>query len=234
MPANCAEISKVTSGGRNWLLRDLGPPEAKAFDRKYSSCIRLCNTTMEKWFRHHLEKFISFPLIYRFAGIRSVLTELETDNWKHRSNYTVTLNSGALFQQDSDLSGLAWQTVHHPVWQTDCSSPIVAKQSIAQCGKQLNSPFTRQSIVSNCNRGPWWLSMVDLNTLNSWNTSSRTDKIVYIGLVACIADSCKHLKIASQTVHHPVWQTDCSSLLWQNNPSPSVANSWIRRLRDKV
>ena len=37
--------------------------------------------------------------------------------------------------------------------------------------------------------------MVDLNTLNSWNTSSRTDKIVYIGLVACIADSCKHLKI---------------------------------------
>ena len=41
MPANCAEISKVTSGGGNWILRDLGPPEAKAFDRKYSSCIRL-------------------------------------------------------------------------------------------------------------------------------------------------------------------------------------------------
>ena len=34
MPANCAEISKVTSGGGNWILRDLGPPEAKAFDRK--------------------------------------------------------------------------------------------------------------------------------------------------------------------------------------------------------
>ena len=33
MPANCAEISKVTSGGGNWILRDLGPPEAKAFDR---------------------------------------------------------------------------------------------------------------------------------------------------------------------------------------------------------
>ena len=30
--------------------------------------------------------------IYRFAGIRRVLMELEADNWKHRSNYTVTLN----------------------------------------------------------------------------------------------------------------------------------------------
>ena len=39
--ANCAEISKVTSGGRNWILQDLGPLEARAFDRKYSSCIRL-------------------------------------------------------------------------------------------------------------------------------------------------------------------------------------------------
>ena len=93
MPANCAEIySKVTSGGGNWILRDLGPPEAKAFDRKYSSCIRLWNTTMKNWFRHHLETFTSFPLIYRFAGIRRVLTELEVDNWKHRLNYTATLN----------------------------------------------------------------------------------------------------------------------------------------------
>ena len=41
MPANCGEISKVTSGGGNWILRNLEPPEAKAFDRKYSSCIRL-------------------------------------------------------------------------------------------------------------------------------------------------------------------------------------------------
>ena len=63
----------------------------KAFDRKYSSCIRLWNTTMKNWFRHHLENFISFPLIYRFAGIRRVLTDLEADHWKHRSNYTVTL-----------------------------------------------------------------------------------------------------------------------------------------------
>ena len=92
MPAHCAEISKVTSGGGNWILRDLGPLEAKAFDRKYSSCIRLWNTTMKNWFRHHLENFISFPLIDRFAGIRRVLTELEADHWKHRSNYTVTLS----------------------------------------------------------------------------------------------------------------------------------------------
>ena len=41
LPANCAEISKVTSGGGNWILRDLGPLEAKEFDRKYSTCIRL-------------------------------------------------------------------------------------------------------------------------------------------------------------------------------------------------
>ena len=87
--ANCAEISKMTNGGGNWILRDLGPPEAKAFDRKYSSCIRLWNTTMKNWFRYHLQNFISFPLTYRFAGIRCVLTE--ADNWKHRSNYTVTL-----------------------------------------------------------------------------------------------------------------------------------------------
>ena len=47
---------------------------------------------MKNWFRHHLENFISFPLIYRFAGIRFVLTELEADNWRHCSNYTVTLS----------------------------------------------------------------------------------------------------------------------------------------------
>ena len=46
---------------------------------------------MKNWFRHHLENFMSFPLIYRFEGIQRVLTELEADNWKHRSSYTVTL-----------------------------------------------------------------------------------------------------------------------------------------------
>ena len=40
-PANCAEVSKVTSGGGNRILRDLGLLEAKASDRKYSSCISL-------------------------------------------------------------------------------------------------------------------------------------------------------------------------------------------------
>ena len=77
LPANCAEISKVTSGGGNWILRDLGPPEAKTFDLKYSSFIRLWNTTMKIWFRHHLEN----------------LTELEADHWKHCSNYTLTLRT---------------------------------------------------------------------------------------------------------------------------------------------
>ena len=42
MPVSCAEISKVTSGGGSWILRDMGPPEAKAFGQKYSSCTRLC------------------------------------------------------------------------------------------------------------------------------------------------------------------------------------------------
>ena len=46
---------------------------------------------MKNRFHHHLESFINFPLIYRFAGIRRVITELEADKWKHRSNYTVSL-----------------------------------------------------------------------------------------------------------------------------------------------
>ena len=95
LPANCAEISKVTSSGGNWILRDLEPLEAKVFDRKYSSCICLWNTTVKNWFRHHLENFISFPLIYKFAGIRRVLREFEPDNWKHHSNYTVTLTDSS-------------------------------------------------------------------------------------------------------------------------------------------
>ena len=53
---------------------------------------------MKNWFHHHLENFISFPLIYWFAGIRRVLTELEADNWKHRSNYTVTLTNMISYQ----------------------------------------------------------------------------------------------------------------------------------------
>ena len=34
--------------------------------------------------------------MYRFACIRRVLTELEAYNWKHRSNYTVTLKEHIL------------------------------------------------------------------------------------------------------------------------------------------
>ena len=33
---------------------------------------------MKNWFRHHLDNVISFPLIYRFAGIRRVLRWFET------------------------------------------------------------------------------------------------------------------------------------------------------------
>ena len=34
---------------------------------------------------------MSFALIDRFVGVRCVLTELHTENWKHRSRWTVTL-----------------------------------------------------------------------------------------------------------------------------------------------
>ena len=53
--------------------------------------------------------------------------------------------------------------------------PNVSKQLIAQRGKQLNSPFMQP-----------WLSMFDVNTLNRWNSSSRTDKIVYISLATAV------------------------------------------------
>ena len=46
---------------------------------------------MKNWLRYYLDNFISFPLIFGFVGIRRVLAELEADNWKHRSNCTVTL-----------------------------------------------------------------------------------------------------------------------------------------------
>ena len=46
-------------------------------------------------------------------------------------------------------------------------------------------------LINKCNPESRWLSMVSLNTLNSWNSSSRTDKIVYtywsnIGLAAAV------------------------------------------------
>ena len=115
MPANCAEISKVTSSGGNWILQDLGPPEEKTFDLKYSSCIRLWNTTIKNWFHRHLENFISFPLIYRFAGIRRVLTELEADHWKHRSNYAVTLSESDPTLESPPLQSVScWETLYRP------------------------------------------------------------------------------------------------------------------------
>ena len=98
MPANCTKISKVTSGGGNWILRDMGRESVR-------SEIQLLYSFMKNWFRHHLDNFISFPLIYRFAGIRRVLTELEADNWKHRSNYTVTLRRIVFSKFKSTISG---------------------------------------------------------------------------------------------------------------------------------
>ena len=130
MPANCAEISKMTSGGGNWILRDLGPPEAKAFNRKYSSCIRLWNTAMKNKFRHHLENFISFPLIYRFASIRRVLTDLEADNWKHRSNKRSNLNLWTIV--------LGWRTVDLPILENYIL--FSAKSSIYSCKVSCNIP----------------------------------------------------------------------------------------------
>ena len=82
-------------------FRELEPSMWKAFDRKYSYCIRLWNTTMKNWFRHHLENFISFPLIYRFAGIRRVLTELEADNWKTPLKLYGNLKDSQLQQNSS-------------------------------------------------------------------------------------------------------------------------------------
>ena len=99
-------------------------------------------------------------------------------------------SNGALFWPDTYLSHPAWQRVHrHHQWTSvaNCSSPIVAKQFIAQHGKQfaVYEVRLRDKVISKCNpESRWWLSMVNLITLNSWNSSSRTDKIVYIGSVA--------------------------------------------------
>ena len=73
---------------------------------------------MQNWFCHHLENFICFPLIYRFAGIRRVLTELEADNWKHRPNYTVTLiglNIWNWGKNDFDSNVLTFSTLFYHV-----------------------------------------------------------------------------------------------------------------------
>ena len=46
---------------------------------------------------------LSIDIYGRFVGIRRVLTELEADNWKHSSNYTVTLSLSISFQNISQL-----------------------------------------------------------------------------------------------------------------------------------
>ena len=43
-------------------------------------------------FHHHLDNFISFHLIYRlWASEAYLIAKLHTENWKHRSKWTVTL-----------------------------------------------------------------------------------------------------------------------------------------------
>ena len=57
----------------------------------------------------------------------------------------------------------------------------------------------QDKVISNCNpESRWWLSMVNLNTLNSWNSSSRTDKIVYIGSAAAVDSKFDWAKIVEQ------------------------------------
>ena len=62
------------------------------------------------------------------------------------------------------------QTVHIPLWQNN-SSPSMANSWIRHL---------RDKVITECKPESRWLSMVDLNTLNSWNSSSCTDKIIFI------------------------------------------------------
>ena len=57
------------------------------------------------------------------------------------------------------------------------------------CGSStrfIHYTHTSLLLISKCNPESRWLSMVSLNTLNSWNSSSLTNKIVYIGLAAAV------------------------------------------------
>ena len=50
------------------------------------------NQIFKQTFHHHLDNFIPTNLCINGKLIRCVLTELLTENWKHRSRWTVTLN----------------------------------------------------------------------------------------------------------------------------------------------
>ena len=58
---------------------------------------------MKNGFRHHLENCISFPLIYRFAGIRRALTELEADIKPENTAQTITLTVKRYFGESAVL-----------------------------------------------------------------------------------------------------------------------------------
>ena len=54
----------------------------------------------EKLISLSFREFYKLSIIYSFAGTRRVLTELEADNRKHRSNYTVACKVGALLMSE--------------------------------------------------------------------------------------------------------------------------------------
>ena len=72
-------------------FQELEPSMWKAFRNTALVFVYEIYTTMKNGLCHHLENFRSFPVMYRFEGIRCILMELEADNRKRRSNYMVTL-----------------------------------------------------------------------------------------------------------------------------------------------
>ena len=62
MPANCAEISKVTSGGGNWILRDLGPPEAESVRSEIQLLYSFMKYDYEKLISPSFRKFYKLSI----------------------------------------------------------------------------------------------------------------------------------------------------------------------------
>ena len=46
----------------------------------YDARIRLQTKNFKQTFHHHLDNFISIPLIYRIVGVQCVLAKLHTEN----------------------------------------------------------------------------------------------------------------------------------------------------------
>ena len=74
--------------------RPLGIPESrenKVWKTRRSFSLFIWN--YQKKINSDLENLISFSVIYRFIGLRHETTEICSINWKHSSNWTVTLNT---------------------------------------------------------------------------------------------------------------------------------------------